>query len=554
MGVEEITIAGGAVVSFSNEPTLLVAQPGENPIPHPATAEISARPNQQPTFCMDGESVLFVDFTTQPFTRTRWNPQTGAEIIAPGVPLSFDPRSGVSADGKVIAGSSGFLWRSGSGLVDLRDYLLSFDPTLPYESIAPTAVSPDGRVIFARATLNDGLFTNVQIQIKLPAVVENTDSDGDGLLDEWEREGGGIDVDGDGIVEYSLFALGARVDRKDLFLEIDTLPGNELPAAGIAQLVQAFEDAPESIALHIDATETGLIAPGTVTSVGWPPICDTLKQQHFLSPAERALPNADKLRQAKARFSRYMLVFDDTEGGKLAGRAKAIPSNDLYICLGPGRRQFPNPADFATYVASKIMHEFGHTLGLYHGGAINDTINGKPNYISVMNYALHDRTKSNRTFWRLDYSRAELPPINEGDINEVTGLQGGALYRNYRMPVATGGPGGTRVPKLIPLNGRRFDVGDRDESSGQPDGLFTAGVAQDLNYFAGAAETFGSNPSPDQPMVGHDDWANLKYAVPLDDLRTSAVNPPEELPWEPRFLFFDSIEPYVEESSAWFLH
>ncbi len=49
------------------------------------------------------------------------------------------------------------------------------------------------------------------------------DTDEDGLLDHWEAETGGVDVDGDGAVELNLFAMGARSGQKDLFLEIDWL-------------------------------------------------------------------------------------------------------------------------------------------------------------------------------------------------------------------------------------------------------------------------------------------------------------------------------------------
>ena len=35
-------------------------------------------------------------------------------------------------------------------------------------------------------------------------------------------------------------------------------------------------------------------------------------------------------------------------------------------------------------VASTIMHELGHNLGLKHGG--DDSVNQKPHYLSVMNY------------------------------------------------------------------------------------------------------------------------------------------------------------------------
>lgn len=49
------------------------------------------------------------------------------------------------------------------------------------------------------------------------------DDDEDGLPNHWERPGGGIDIDRDGIVDLALSDWGAAVDHKDLFLEVDWL-------------------------------------------------------------------------------------------------------------------------------------------------------------------------------------------------------------------------------------------------------------------------------------------------------------------------------------------
>ena len=50
------------------------------------------------------------------------------------------------------------------------------------------------------------------------------DSDGDGLLDDWEMHG--IDLDGDGIIDLDLPAMGANPFHKDLFLELDWVPAS----------------------------------------------------------------------------------------------------------------------------------------------------------------------------------------------------------------------------------------------------------------------------------------------------------------------------------------
>ncbi len=96
------------------------------------------------------------------------------------------------------------------------------------------------------------------------------DSDEDGLLDHWEKPGGGIDMNGDGTIDLDLHALGADPMKRDLFLEVDWLTprvgtgglpswSNEPPPGTIHQLVVMFQNAPAladgvpaGITLHVD--------------------------------------------------------------------------------------------------------------------------------------------------------------------------------------------------------------------------------------------------------------------------------------------------------------
>jgi hypothetical protein len=86
-------------------------------------------------------------------------------------------------------------------------------------------------------------------------------------------------------------------------------------------------------------------------------------------------------------------------------------------------------------VGGTFMHELGHNFGLQHGGVIGypeEVLNHKPNYISVMNYsyqvgilyaaALGSTTPVGK---RLDYSRADLAPLTESDLNEFLGVNAG---------------------------------------------------------------------------------------------------------------------------------
>jgi hypothetical protein len=94
---------------------------------------------------------------------------------------------------------------------------------------------------------------------------DHLDTDADGLLDHWERPGGGIDIDRDGTVDLDLSAMGADPLHKDVFLEIDWLADQAShrhePAPSVTvELVAMFANAPltnpdgtTGVRLHVDA-------------------------------------------------------------------------------------------------------------------------------------------------------------------------------------------------------------------------------------------------------------------------------------------------------------
>ncbi len=110
--------------------------------------------------------------------------------------------------------------------------------------------------------------------------------------------------------------------------------------------------------------------------------------------------------------------------------------------------------------AATFMHELGHTLGLGHGGG--DSINFKPNYISVMNYIwqmpkpwMYESTKNEDingngtttdTTWTLDYSEQALPTLDENALIDTKGI-GGSPNQWILYPYANP-PGPTSKPIL----------------------------------------------------------------------------------------------------------
>src|SRR5262249_41109929 len=141
------------------------------------------------------------------------------------------------------------------------------------------------------------------------------DTDGDGLLDDWERNG--IDVDGNGTIDLNLPAMGADPMHKDVFVELDWRPGFEPQRAGIQRWKEAFAAAPvdaggipnpdgrPGINLHVDTgalTENGLLVGdnlggGNALAATFP-VCSLSNDQGAFYPAKAA--NFDAARRSLA--------------------------------------------------------------------------------------------------------------------------------------------------------------------------------------------------------------------------------------------------------------
>lgn len=515
-----------------------------------------------PHICEDAETIFFdLNVEGEP-QLLRWTQAGGMVRIAqafnrPTLASTF--RDTATPDGSAAVGiyrdptdfsQRGFYWSLATGAIDIRDHLLARGLAAPYDRIVPDSISNDGRIVFARGRMPGTEIANRNIRIEMFG--ETFDSDGDGLPDSWEREGGGIDVNGDDVIDLSLFELGARPDRKDLFLEIDSTRLFSIAEDTLFFLTAAFDGAPVNnpngvtgINLLIDATETGIDAPVQfeLDAESWPVGYDAIKNTHFGTPADRADPNAANIIAAKKLFVRYCLAIDRTATGE-GGAAEAIYGDDMYVCLGYAR-SFGLDVDEMEYDdACLLMHELGHLLGLGHGGG--DDINGKPNYPSIMNYALTHRSSKNQTFHRIDFSAAALPFLNEANLDETLGIPGGDFYGHFKMPVGysksvAGFP--VRSAHLVPLNGNPIDFGSLIFPNEGIDFQYTINIRQDLNFF-GANDiqiTFNDEPTPGEVLNGFNDWANVRLVPPAATrfLRgergergtQEPRNPPHESPW-----------------------
>src|ERR687895_1865417 len=82
------------------------------------------------------------------------------------------------------------------------------------------------------------------------------DSDRDGLLNTWETSG--IDINGDGRIDYSLREKGANPMHKDIFVEVDFMEFHRPNAQAITNVINSFAraavlnpDGTTGIRLHV---------------------------------------------------------------------------------------------------------------------------------------------------------------------------------------------------------------------------------------------------------------------------------------------------------------
>jgi hypothetical protein len=323
------------------------------------------------------------------------------------------------------------------------------------------------------------------------AYVFGADADGDSLYDYWEING--IDVNGDGVIDLDLPALGADPQHKDIFLEIDAMHDRIPHPGAIWTVKQAFNDAPVSnpdgttgITLHAATDEWELPFgdyPNGFNDFDWD------KTFHFGTIDDRADPNKVHILAAKRLVYRYCIFANTHSGGTASGMAE-LGGNDLMVTLGS------RPVVGGTHdqQAGTLMHELGHTLNLRHGGG--DSINFKPNYYSVMSYSWQTPKRGYRSSWRLDYSHEALPTLDESALSEPDGL--GANHPNVFAPYSSGAD--RLLARMAPGTWVDWDFDN---------GVDQNPVAVDINYIYQDPPDWP--PSPGQPLIGHNDWANIQY-------------------------------------------
>jgi hypothetical protein len=390
-------------------------------------------------------------------------------------------------------------------------------------------------------------------------VFDDASMTGDGIPDDWKRNGVTIDPgDGSGPQFIDLPAMGADVNKPDIFVQIDFMASathsHALSAAAIKTVVDAFANAPYisrsgsiGINLHIDAGPSSIMNFGTGQT--WGPLSKARQLGEVPRLGTATVDGSgnilvynwtefDKIKNQPGGFTssgrtkifRYCISAHQLATGLNSGVARATPGSDFIIGLGT----FAGVTD--TNMAGTFMHELGHCLGLDHGGG--DGTNNKPNYVSVMNYLWQlSGVTRNGTANIIDYSNAALSALNEAALDETVGLG----------PAANGVAIKHWVPKTAAAPAAFVQVAD----GSQPIDWNGDGVATNKNV---AIDT--NNDSSNGALTPFDDWKNLK-------LRGGAIGaggsyePPQEssiveiTPAEQRLILPADTTPPQTSASIW---
>lgn len=234
--------------------------------------------------------------------------------------------------------------------------------------------------------------TSVSRAYRMPRTEGTLDRDGDDIPDAWEENG--YDADGDGVIDVDLPGLGADPLKPDVFIEVDIMQSLDNPptAAVWTNVEETFADAPfinpssdHGINVVIDRSGTVPFSSAIDLDIATNAM---LGQTSFYDLKGANFDNA-----ARGRIYHYGIWANARPNGS-SGRS------DVNFNTGNGGDDFivsfdNFSASFQTVksMVETFIHEFGHDLGLRHGGA--DHGRYKPNHNSVMSYSWQLRTGDN---------------------------------------------------------------------------------------------------------------------------------------------------------------
>ena len=254
----------------------------------------------------------------------------------------------------------------------------------------------------------------------------NPDIDGDGIPNTWEMKG--YDADGDGKIDVDYPGMGANPLKKDIFVEMDYMPGLLASEEELDRITESFAQLPvrnpngtTGINIHLDA---GNARSAKYNLGGGNEVVHEQLDNTMTKWAEIRAKNMDPYRESVFHY----MIWGDSYGDRGSSGQGWVGGRGFIVTVGPrfwGKSATPD-VRVATFV-----HELGHNLGMDHGGT--DGVNYKPNYMSIMNYRYQlrglDRADGTKYF---GYSTRAYKDLDETKLDEKTGFGRNAygLYYN----------------------------------------------------------------------------------------------------------------------------
>ena len=149
------------------------------------------------------------------------------------------------------------------------------------------------------------------------------------------------------------------------------------------------------------------------------------------------------------------------------------------------------------------MHELGHNLGFGHGGG--DSINYKPNYLSIMNYSFsvdrNDIPGIGMTYSR--WGPDSLHLLDESSLAEDDGV----LVKDGSVPLRA------RTIYYCPKNGRAREVRVNTSADWNCEkGIQPGRISANINYPRGARGSDDVGELSDlRKLEPFNDWGNLHF-------------------------------------------
>ena len=254
----------------------------------------------------------------------------------------------------------------------------------------------------------------------------NPDIDGDGIPNTWEMKG--YDADGDGKIDVDYPGMGANPLKKDIFVEMDYMPGLLASEEELDRITESFAQLPlrnpngtTGINIHLDA---GSARSAKYNLGGGNEVAHEQLDNTMTKWADIRSKNMDSNRESVFHYMIWGDAYDEYGSSGLG----YVGGRGFVVTVGP---RFWGKSATSDVRVGTFIHELGHNLGLGHGGT--DDVNDKPNYLSVMNYMyqIYGVRRASGEL-KFSYSTRAYKDLDETKLDEKTGFGRNAygLYYN----------------------------------------------------------------------------------------------------------------------------